>query len=93
MALVVNTTLTPVKLKQGFFLSYALTYDRQIVPEPIEFSLACFGAVDQNSSSAFNVSEQASLDSLVKVMDYTEYRDSFLTLLNKYREVIALPAR
>ncbi len=33
----------------------------------------------------------ASIDSLVKMMDYPEYRDSLFTMLHRYRGVIALP--
>ncbi len=72
-------------------MSHALPYNGQIVPEPLELSCACIGAVNQNLSSASKASQTASLDPLVKIMDYPEHRDSLLTLLYKYCEVIALP--
>ncbi len=91
VALVVSTTANPIKLKQGVLLSHALAYDGQIVPEPLELSRACIGAVDHSSIVTSNSSVPASLDSLVKVMDYPEQRDSLFMLLHKYREDVSLP--
>ncbi len=89
VTLVVNTTQTQVKLKQDVLLG--LAYDGQVVPEPFEISCAYIGAVDQNSSAACKASKQTSLNSLVKVTDFPEHRDSLLTILHKDREVINLP--
>ncbi len=47
--------------------------------DAFELSLACIGAVNQNSSAASKASDPASLDFLVKVMDYLEQRDSLLS--------------
>ncbi len=91
VVLVVKTNAAPVKLKQGVLLSHALAYDGQIVPGPLDLSRAGIGAFDQNSPVASKASAPASIDSLVKIVDYPEHRDSLLTLLHKYREVIALP--
>ncbi len=72
-------------------MSHALVYDGQNVPENLELSRVCIGAVDKNSPVVSKASEPASLGSLVKIIDCPEHRDSLLTLLRKYREVIALP--
>ncbi len=44
VALVVNATSSPVKLKQGVLFSHARAYDGQIVPEHFELSHTCIGA-------------------------------------------------
>ncbi len=90
IALVVNTTGSPVKLKQGVFLSRALAYNGRVESEPDELPQACVGTVS-HSPACDKTSQNSSIDSHVKVVDYPELRPSLLNLLNKYREVIALP--
>ncbi len=89
IALVVNITAGPLKLKKGVLLAEALAFDGQVMPTPIQLPSVSVGAV-QDSSASSEKSSTASLDSLVKVVDYPEHRSSLLTLLNKYRSVIAL---
>ncbi len=47
VALVVNTTGGPVKLRNGIFLGRALTFDGQVLPEPLELKYTPVGAVNQ----------------------------------------------
>ncbi len=90
IALVVNATGSPIKLKQGVFLSRALAFNGQVVSEPDELPQACVGIVS-HSPACDETSQSLSLDSRVKVVDYPELRPNLLNLLNKYRDVIALP--
>ncbi len=60
------------------------------MPEPVELPHACIGAVNHSSTSDMTT-QGLSFDSHVKVMDYPELKASLLSLLNKYRDVIALP--
>ena len=90
VALVVNTTAGPVKLRQGVLLTRALVFNGQVMPDPAQLPSSCVGAV-HNSGIGAEVSASSSLDSHVKVIDYPEHRPSLLKLLNKFRDVIALP--
>ncbi len=90
IALVVNTTVGSLKLKTGVLLAQALAFDGQFMPTPIQLPSVSVGAVHDSSAST-EKSSTASLDSLVKVVDYPEHRPSLLSLSNKYRSVIALP--
>ncbi len=84
IALVVNTTAGPLKLRKGVLLSQALAFDGQVMPTPIQLFSVSVGAV-RDSSAISEKSSTASLDFLVKVVDYPEHRSSLLSLLNKYR--------
>ncbi len=84
IALVVNTTADPLKLKKGVLLAQALAFNGQVMPTPIQLPSVSVGAVHDSSASSEKFS-MASLDSLVKVVDYPEHRSSLLSLLNKYR--------
>ncbi len=90
IALVVNTTAGPLKLRKGVLLAQELAFDGQVIPTPIQLPSVSVGAVHDSSAST-EKSSTVSLDSLVKVVDYPEHRPSLLSLLNKYRSVIALP--
>ena len=90
VALVVNTTGHPIKLKTGVLLSKALVFDRPVVPEPLEIPASCFASVYQNSS-VNNTASVPTLKACVPVADYLELRHLLLELLNQYRDVIALP--
>ncbi|RUM27774.1 MAG: hypothetical protein DSY32_05100, partial [Aquifex sp.] len=89
-ALVVNTTGGPIKIQHGLLLGKCLSYDKKVVPEPLEFptnsvSSVCKSAVDTELGQA------PTLRSLVNVVDYPEMKHSLLELLGQYRDVIALP--
>ncbi len=90
LALVVNTTAGLLKLKKGILLTQALAFDGQVMPAPIQLPSVNVGGVHDSSTST-EKSSTASLDTLVKVVDYPEHRPSLLSLLNKYPSVIALP--
>ena len=90
IALVVNSTNCPVKLKQGVLLTQALVYDRQVVSEPMDLPDTCVASV-QSSKQDSETTHAPTLDSLVVVKDYPELRHSLIELLSKYRDVIALP--
>ena len=89
-ALVVNTTGSPIKLKQGVFLSEALAYDKPVVSEPLEMPANHVASLHPGSNDN-KQAEIQNLDSFVTTSDYPELRPSLLKLLKKYREVIALP--
>ncbi len=89
LAFVVNTTDGPIKLKQGVFLSRALAFNGQVITEPVELPSTCIGAVNHSPTSDKRT-PNLSLDSHVKIVDYPELKTSLLSLLNKYRDVIAL---
>ena len=90
VALVVNITGGPIKLKTGVLLTKALVFDRPVVPEPLEFPVSFLASVYQNTS-VNNTASVPTLKSCVPVADYPELRHSLLELLNQYRDVIALP--
>ncbi len=92
VALLVHTTTGLGKLKE-VFLSHALAFNEQVVPEPLKLTLsrAYIDAVDQHSSADSKASHPALLDSLVKVMDYPEHKGSLLTTQHIYREITTLP--
>ncbi len=90
IALVVNTMAGPLKLRKGVLLAQVLAFDGQVIPTPIQLPSVSVGAIHDSSAST-EKSSTASLDSLVKVVDYPEHRPSLLSSLNKYRTVIALP--
>ncbi len=77
------------KLKQRVFLSRTLAFNGQVMPEPVELPPTCIGAVNHSPTSD-ETTPNLSLDSHV-IMDYPELKTSLLNLLNKYRDVIALP--
>ena len=90
VALVVNTSGGPVRIKQGVLLSKALVYDRRVIPEPFEFPTACVASMGKLPRD----SEQGlvpTLDSLVTVVDYPELKQPLMALLGRYRRVLALP--
>ncbi len=89
IALVVNTTSGPLKLKKEVLLAQALAFVGQVMPTSIQLPSVNVGAVHDSFASS-EKSSTASLDSLVKVVDYPEHRPSLLSLLIKYRSVIAL---
>ena len=90
VALVVNTTGGPIKLKTGVLLTKALVFDRPVVPEPLEFPASFLASVYQNTS-VNNMASVPTLKPCVPVADYPELRHSLLELLNQYRNIIALP--
>ncbi len=47
VALVVNTTGGPVKLRNGIFLGSAQAFNGQVLPEPLELKHTPIGAVNQ----------------------------------------------
>ncbi len=88
----VNTTGGPIKLEQGVFLSRALAFNGQVMAEPVELLPTCIGAVNYNySPTSDKTTPNLSLDSHVKIVDYPDLKTSLMSLLNKYRDVIALP--
>ncbi len=48
---VVNTPGSPVKLKQRVFLSRALGFNGQVIPEPVEVPHTSIGAVNHSPTS------------------------------------------
>ncbi len=90
VALVVNTTGGPVKLRKEVFLFRALAFDGQVLPEPLELKHTPVGAVNQPCAGD-KTSQASSLGSFLKVGDYPELKGSLLKLLHQYRDVIALP--
>ena len=90
LAFVVNTTGGPVKIKQGVLLTQALAYDRQVVEEPLLSKSQNVASVYSGTSDKPKTATPT-IDSIVKIQDYPELRSSLVKLLDKYREVIALP--
>ena len=92
VALVVNTKDHHIKLRQGTFLTKALVFDRKVEEHPLELPRAYCGAVSTEPSISDPASCQGiRLDSHVKVVDYPELKAPLLDLLNRHRDVIALP--
>ncbi len=60
------------------------------MPAPVQLPNFSVGAVYDSPTSS-EKSSTASLGSLVKIVDYPEHWPSLLSLLHKYRSVIALP--
>ncbi len=89
-ALTVNTADASVPIKRGVFLGEGLVYDREVVPEPLEFPIACLASV-QTSADDIELVQGPSLSSRVNEVDYPELKHSLLGLLGRYREAIALP--
>ncbi len=90
VALVVNTTGGPVKLRNGVFLGRALAFDGQVLPEPLELKHTPVGAVNQPCADD-ETSQASSLGSFLRVGDYPEMNGALVKLLHQYRDVIALP--
>ncbi len=90
VAFVVNTTGGPVKIKHEVLLSKVLAYYMRVIPEPMEFPRACVASVGQLPCDSERGSDPT-LRLLVSVVDYPELKQSLMTLLGRYREVIALP--
>ncbi len=90
LAIVVNTTGSPVKLKNGVFLGHALAFDGQVSPEPLELRRTCVGALGQPGTGD-KTCQTSAIAPLVKVVDYPELKGPLLKLLHQYRDVIALP--
>ena len=88
--LAVNNSGGPVKLKQGVFLTQALVYDRKVLPEALEVPATCVASVS-NSAGDIEQGTVPTLSSLVNVVDYPEWRHSLVELLQRYRDVVALP--
>ncbi len=89
VAYVVNTTGGPVKIKHEIFLSKALAYDKRVISEPTEFPRTCIASVGQLPCDSER-GPDPTLSSLVSV-HYPKLKQSLVTLLGRYREVIALP--
>ena len=89
-ALVVNTTGGPVHIKQGVTLTQALVYNKQVVPEPLPLPGGSVASVHQ-TTNANSQAPTTGIESLVKGQDFPELQHPLVELLNKYREVIALP--
>ncbi len=70
MPLMVNTTAGPLKLKKGVFF-----FDEQIMPVSMQLPSICVGALHDSPASS-DASLSASLDSLVKTVDYPEQMPS-----------------
>ena len=94
-ALVVNQSDTPVKIKDGLFLSEVLIYPHKIVSEPMDFPLptapsACVAPV---SSTPGDIGPEMSsnLGTFVTKVDYPESKHAVVDILQNYRDVIALP--
>ncbi|KAG0714406.1 hypothetical protein GWK47_014206 [Chionoecetes opilio] len=64
VALVVNATGGPVKLRQGVFLSRALAFDKQVVPEPLDLPTGFVSSVTPSSSNS-NLAQTQTRDSLM----------------------------
>ncbi len=90
LAFVVNTTGGPIKLNKGVLLSRALAFNGQVMPEPVELPPTYIGAVNHFPASD-KTTPKLSLDSHAIILDYPELKTSILSLLNRYRDVIALP--
>ncbi len=90
VALVVNTTGGPVKLRNGVFLGRALAFDGQVLPEPLELKHTPVGAVNQPCSGD-KTSQASSVGSFLRVGDKPELKGPLLKLLHQYRNVIACP--
>ncbi len=90
VALVVNTTGGPVKLRNGVFLGRALAFDGLVLPEPLLLKHTPVGAVNQPCPGG-KTSQASSLGSFLKVSDCLELKGPLLKLLHQYRDVIALP--
>jgi len=92
VALVVNSTAGPVNIKQGALLTQALAFDRKVVPEPLDFPIACVASVHVPKISCDDkLALERNLESYVKIVDYPEQRHALIKLLKEYRDVIALP--
>ena len=89
-ALVVNTTGGSIKLRQGVFLSEALAYDGQVVSEPLDLPATSATSVCASPRKDSVVQPQM-LESLVTVTDYPELRSTLIQLLERHRDVFALP--
>ncbi len=63
--------------------------DKYVMPEPVELPPTCIGAINHSPTSD-KTTQDLSLDSHVKIVDYRELK-TLLSLLNKYSDVIALP--
>ncbi len=64
--------------------------DKYVMPEPVELPPTYIGAINHSPTSD-KTTPNLFLDSNVKIVDYPELKTSLLSLLNKYRDVIALP--
>ncbi len=89
VALVLNTTGCPVKLRNGLFLGRALAFDGQVIPESLELKHTPVGAVHQPCAGD-KTSQASSLGAFLKVGDYSELKGPPLKLLHQYRNAIAL---
>ena len=88
--LAVNMSGGPINLKQGVFITQALVYDQKVVPEALEVPAASVASL---SGSAGDIEQGMgpTLSSFVNVVDYPDAKHSLLELLQRYRDVIALP--
>jgi len=87
--LVVDTTGGPIRIQHGLLLGKCLSYDKKVVPEPLEFPTACVSSVCKSAVDT-ELGQAPTLRSLVNVVDYPEMKHSLLELLGQYRNVIAL---
>ncbi len=67
-----------------------LTFDGQVLPEPLELKHTPVGAVNQPCVGD-KTSQVSSLGSFLNVGDYPELKRPLLKLLHQYRDIIALP--
>ncbi len=90
VAFVVKTTGGPVKIKHGVLLSKALAYDKRVIPKSMEFPRACVASVGQLPCDSER-GPDPTLSSCVSAVGYPELKQSLMTLLGLYRDVIFLP--
>ncbi len=89
-ALVVNINGEPVRIKHGLLLGKCLAYNLNVVPVPLEFPTAYVSSVHKSSVDT-DLGQAPTLCSVVTVVDYPEMKHSLLELLERFRDVIALP--
>ena len=90
IAAVVNSSDQPVKLKPGVNLTKVLIFDRKVVPESCDIPEACVAPV-LSSTPDTEPGKAPTLSSFVTDVDYPQAKHSLLDLLNRYRDVVALP--
>ncbi len=89
-ALVVNITGVPVRIRHRLLLGKYLAYNLKVVPFPLEFPTACVSSVHKSSVDT-ELGQAPTLRSAVNVVDYPEMKHSLLELLERFRDVTALP--
>ena len=89
-ALVVNSTPSVISLKQGEFLTQALAYDKQVTPDPMVLPQACIASLVTPQVGDETIPSRT-LDSLVECGDYPELKENMVSMLEQFRDVVALP--